>query len=92
MSGVVLAAGGSPEQVYLEEERGRVLARVDELKHRVTELEQQLQESRQEVRSPRNTSRLRAPLTASLSLPLCFSLSLSEIGRASCRERVSSPV
>lgn len=38
------------ERVYLEEERLRVLARVDELKIRVTDLEQQIQESRQEVR------------------------------------------
>ncbi len=34
---------------YLEEERVRVLAKVDELKARITELEQQLQESKQEV-------------------------------------------
>lgn len=34
---------------YLEEERVRVLARIDELKTRLTELEQQLQESKQEV-------------------------------------------
>ncbi|XP_035522096.1 pleckstrin homology-like domain family B member 1 isoform X3 [Morone saxatilis] len=39
----------SQEQVYLEEERNRILARVDDLKHRVTELEQQLQETKQEV-------------------------------------------
>ncbi|XP_038565095.1 pleckstrin homology-like domain family B member 1 isoform X2 [Micropterus salmoides] len=37
------------EQVYLEEERNRILARVDDLKHRVSELEQQLQETKQEV-------------------------------------------
>uniref|UniRef100_A0A1A7XS08 Pleckstrin homology-like domain family B member 1 n=1 Tax=Iconisemion striatum TaxID=60296 RepID=A0A1A7XS08_9TELE len=37
------------EQVYLEEERKRVLVRVDDLKHRVGELEQQLQETKQEV-------------------------------------------
>ncbi|XP_029925298.1 pleckstrin homology-like domain family B member 1 isoform X2 [Myripristis murdjan] len=37
------------EQIYLEEERNRVLARVDDMKHRVSELEQQLQETRQEV-------------------------------------------
>lgn len=37
------------EQVCLEEERSRILARVDDLKHRVTELEQQLQETKQEV-------------------------------------------
>uniref|UniRef100_UPI0037E8551D pleckstrin homology-like domain family B member 1 isoform X1 n=1 Tax=Semicossyphus pulcher TaxID=241346 RepID=UPI0037E8551D len=37
------------EQVYLEEERNRVLARVDDLKQRVSELEQQLQETKQEV-------------------------------------------
>ncbi|XP_018547864.1 pleckstrin homology-like domain family B member 1 isoform X6 [Lates calcarifer] len=37
------------EQVYLEEERNRTLARVDDLKHRVSELEQQLQETKQEA-------------------------------------------
>ncbi|XP_075887627.1 pleckstrin homology-like domain family B member 1 isoform X4 [Nelusetta ayraudi] len=37
------------EQAYLEEERNRILARVDDLKHRVSELERQLQETRQEV-------------------------------------------
>ncbi|KAM7397871.1 hypothetical protein PAMA_005959 [Pampus argenteus] len=37
------------EQIYLEEERNRVLIRVDDLKHRVSELEQQLQETKQEV-------------------------------------------
>lgn len=41
---------GQQERTYLEEERLRVLARVDELKTRVTDLEQQIQESRQEVR------------------------------------------
>lgn len=41
---------GQQERAYLEEERLRVLARVDELKTRVTDLEQQIQESRQEVR------------------------------------------
>ncbi|KAJ8386589.1 hypothetical protein AAFF_G00168210 [Aldrovandia affinis] len=38
---------------YLEEERVRVLARIDELKTRITELEQQLQESRQEAEMER---------------------------------------
>ncbi|XP_019133627.2 pleckstrin homology-like domain family B member 1 isoform X4 [Larimichthys crocea] len=37
------------EQVYLEEERSRILARVDDLKQRVGELEKQLQETKQEV-------------------------------------------
>ncbi|XP_071317156.1 pleckstrin homology-like domain family B member 1 isoform X8 [Trachinotus anak] len=37
------------EQVYLEEERTRILARVDNLKHRVSELERQLQETKQEA-------------------------------------------
>jgi len=40
---------GRLELGYLEEERVRVLAKVDELKGRITELEQQLQESKQEV-------------------------------------------
>ncbi|XP_034746714.1 pleckstrin homology-like domain family B member 1 isoform X6 [Etheostoma cragini] len=39
----------SQEQVYLEEERSRILARVDDLKYRVSELELQLQETKQEV-------------------------------------------
>ncbi|KAM9331739.1 pleckstrin homology-like domain family B member 1 [Pholidichthys leucotaenia] len=37
------------ELVYLEEERNKILARVDDLKGRVNELEQQLQETKQEV-------------------------------------------
>lgn len=37
------------EQIDLEEERNRILARIDDLKHRVSELEQQLQETKQEV-------------------------------------------
>lgn len=39
----------SEEKVYLEEERSRIIARVDDLKCRVSELERQLQETRQEV-------------------------------------------
>ncbi|XP_031428313.1 pleckstrin homology-like domain family B member 1 isoform X2 [Clupea harengus] len=48
-------AGSASQQelAYLEDERVRVLARVDELKARVTELEQQLQESRQEAEMER---------------------------------------
>lgn len=42
-------SGTRLELTYLEEERVRVLARVDELKARLTELEQQLQENKQEV-------------------------------------------
>nr|XP_046169673.1 pleckstrin homology-like domain family B member 1 [Oncorhynchus gorbuscha] len=38
---------------YLEDERVRVLARVDELKSQITELEQQLQESKQEAEMER---------------------------------------
>ncbi|KAI5098773.1 pleckstrin-like-like domain family B member 1 isoform X16, partial [Silurus meridionalis] len=41
------------ELSYLEEERVRVLARVDELKARLTELEQQLQENKQEAEMER---------------------------------------
>lgn len=48
------ANAGRHELSYLEEERVRVLARVDELKNRLMELEQQLQESKQEVRQRRN--------------------------------------
>uniref|UniRef100_A0A673NAV8 Pleckstrin homology-like domain family B member 1 n=1 Tax=Sinocyclocheilus rhinocerous TaxID=307959 RepID=A0A673NAV8_9TELE len=40
---------GRLELGYLEEERVRVLAKVDELKARIIELEQQLQESKQEA-------------------------------------------
>ncbi|KAG7471392.1 hypothetical protein MATL_G00124060 [Megalops atlanticus] len=49
------ASGGARrlELGYLEEERVRVLARVDELKTRITELEQQLQESKQEAEMER---------------------------------------
>uniref|UniRef100_A0AAR2K926 Pleckstrin homology-like domain family B member 1 n=1 Tax=Pygocentrus nattereri TaxID=42514 RepID=A0AAR2K926_PYGNA len=50
----VLSGGGSTLELgYLEEERVRVLARVDELKVRITELEQQLQESKQEAEMER---------------------------------------
>lgn len=42
-------SAGRQELGYLEEERVRVLARIDELKNRLMELEQQLQESKQEV-------------------------------------------
>uniref|UniRef100_A0A8C7TJQ8 Pleckstrin homology-like domain family B member 1 n=1 Tax=Oncorhynchus mykiss TaxID=8022 RepID=A0A8C7TJQ8_ONCMY len=42
-----------PQLGYLEDERVRVLARVDELKSRITELEQQLQESKQEAEMER---------------------------------------
>lgn len=48
---------GQQERAYLEEERLRVMARVDELKTRVTDLEQQIQESRQEVRLNHNHKR-----------------------------------
>ncbi|XP_016327820.1 pleckstrin homology-like domain family B member 1 isoform X5 [Sinocyclocheilus anshuiensis] len=44
---------GQQERAYLEEERLRVMARVDELKTRVTDLEQQIQESRQEAEMER---------------------------------------
>uniref|UniRef100_A0A4W5RR86 Pleckstrin homology-like domain family B member 1 n=1 Tax=Hucho hucho TaxID=62062 RepID=A0A4W5RR86_9TELE len=42
-----------PQLGYLEDERVRVLARFDELKSRITELEQQLQESKQEAEMER---------------------------------------
>ncbi|KAK0131168.1 Pleckstrin y-like domain family B member 1 [Merluccius polli] len=44
---------GPMELGYLEEERVQVLSRVDELKARLTELEQQLQESKQEAEMER---------------------------------------
>ncbi|XP_066518633.1 pleckstrin homology-like domain family B member 1 isoform X3 [Hoplias malabaricus] len=50
---VVSGGGSTLELGYLEEERVRVLTRVDELKARVTELEQQLQESKQEAEMER---------------------------------------
>lgn len=43
------SSAGRLELSYLEDERVRVLARVDELKSRLTELEQQHEESKQEV-------------------------------------------
>ncbi|KAF5908191.1 pleckstrin homology-like domain family B member 1 isoform X7, partial [Clarias magur] len=46
-------SGTRLELNYLEEERVRVLARVDELKARLTELEQQLQENKQEAEMER---------------------------------------
>uniref|UniRef100_A0A8C7KN02 Pleckstrin homology-like domain family B member 1 n=1 Tax=Oncorhynchus kisutch TaxID=8019 RepID=A0A8C7KN02_ONCKI len=53
VSGLGSGVSGRQEQQYLEEERTRVLSRVDKLKYRVTELEQQLQESRQEAEMER---------------------------------------
>ncbi|KAF4085909.1 hypothetical protein AMELA_G00100570 [Ameiurus melas] len=46
-------SGTRLELSYLEEERVRVLARVDELKARLAELEQQLQENKQEAEMER---------------------------------------
>ncbi|XP_053729355.1 pleckstrin homology-like domain family B member 1 isoform X11 [Synchiropus splendidus] len=46
-------SGSRLELGYLEEERVHVLARIDELKTRLTELEQQLQESKQEAEMER---------------------------------------
>ncbi|XP_043975296.1 pleckstrin homology-like domain family B member 1 isoform X5 [Gambusia affinis] len=46
-------SAGRSELTYLEDERTRVLARTDELKARLTELEQQLQESEQEAEMER---------------------------------------
>lgn len=43
------------EKAYLEEERSRILSRVDDLKHRVSELERQLQETKQEVKTCAST-------------------------------------
>ncbi|KAM6959060.1 pleckstrin homology-like domain family B member 1 isoform 2-T2 [Aplochiton taeniatus] len=47
------SCGSHLELNYLEEERVRILSRVDELKSRFTELEQQLQESKQEAEMER---------------------------------------
>ncbi|XP_037552806.1 pleckstrin homology-like domain family B member 1, partial [Nematolebias whitei] len=46
-------SSGHSELGYLEDERVRVLARIDEFKTRLTELEQQLQESKQEAEMER---------------------------------------
>uniref|UniRef100_UPI0037E8B167 pleckstrin homology-like domain family B member 1 isoform X3 n=1 Tax=Semicossyphus pulcher TaxID=241346 RepID=UPI0037E8B167 len=46
-------SAGRLELGYLEDERVRVLARIDEFKTRLTELEQQLQESKQEAEMER---------------------------------------
>ncbi|XP_074535181.1 pleckstrin homology-like domain family B member 1 isoform X11 [Halichoeres trimaculatus] len=46
-------SAGHLELGYLEDERVRVLARIDEFKSRLTELEQQLQESKQEAEMER---------------------------------------
>ncbi|XP_032446233.1 pleckstrin homology-like domain family B member 1 isoform X8 [Xiphophorus hellerii] len=46
-------SAGRSELTYLEDERTRVLARTDELKARLTELEEQLQESEQEAEMER---------------------------------------
>ncbi|XP_072249211.1 pleckstrin homology-like domain family B member 1 isoform X2 [Leuresthes tenuis] len=46
-------SAGHSEVSYLEDERVRVLARIDELKTRLAELEQQLQESKQEAEMER---------------------------------------
>ena len=74
-SGCGSGSGGRLELGYLEEERVRVLARGDELKTRLTALEQQLQESKQEVES---SHLLSTPLTSSLfSSPLTSSPVLS---------------
>ncbi|XP_046876992.1 pleckstrin homology-like domain family B member 1 isoform X7 [Hypomesus transpacificus] len=92
VSGVVLAAGGSPEQVYLEEERGRVLARVDELKHRVTEMEQQLQESRQEAEMERallqgERQAEQEQVEAETDIIAQLQLKLSQLDKATQREK-----
>uniref|UniRef100_A0A087XDY5 Pleckstrin homology-like domain family B member 1 n=1 Tax=Poecilia formosa TaxID=48698 RepID=A0A087XDY5_POEFO len=48
-----LCSAGRSELTYLEDERTHVLARTDEFKTRLTELEQQLQESEQEAEMER---------------------------------------
>uniref|UniRef100_A0A8C7XKN3 Pleckstrin homology-like domain, family B, member 1b n=1 Tax=Oryzias sinensis TaxID=183150 RepID=A0A8C7XKN3_9TELE len=48
-----LSGSSRSELAYLEEERVCILARIDELKTRLTELEQQLQESKQEAEMER---------------------------------------
>ncbi|KAI4890579.1 hypothetical protein NFI96_016200 [Prochilodus magdalenae] len=83
---------GQQEAGYLVEERVRVLARVDELKVRVTELEQQLQDSRQEAEMERALlqGERRAELDrveAELEIINQLQLKLSEVEKTIQREK-----
>ncbi|XP_071376745.1 pleckstrin homology-like domain family B member 1 isoform X2 [Centroberyx affinis] len=83
---------GGQEQVYLEEERNRVLARVDDLKHRVCELEQQLQETRQEVEMERALLQAerqaeQEQVEAETEIISQLQLKLSQLDKATQREK-----
>ncbi|XP_056140935.1 pleckstrin homology-like domain family B member 1 isoform X2 [Lampris incognitus] len=88
----VLPRAGSQEQVYLEEERSRVLASVDDLKNRVSELEQQLQETRQEMemeqallQAEKQEEQLQLEMETELISQL--QLKLSQLDKATQREK-----
>ncbi|XP_043094497.1 pleckstrin homology-like domain family B member 1 isoform X13 [Puntigrus tetrazona] len=83
---------GQQERAYLEEERLRVMARVDELKTRVTDLEQQIQESRQEAEMERALlqGERRAELDqveAELEIINQLQLKLNEVENSTQREK-----
>ncbi|KAM4619787.1 pleckstrin homology-like domain family B member 1 [Polymixia lowei] len=90
--GYLVPGSGSQEQVYLEEERSRVLARVDDLKHRVSELEQQLQETRQEVEMERallqaERQEEQEQVEAETEVISQLQLKLSQLDKATQREK-----
>ncbi|KAI2664690.1 Pleckstrin homology-like domain family B member 1 [Labeo rohita] len=83
---------GQQERAFLEEERLRVMARVDELKTRVTDLEQQIQESRQEAEMERALlqGERRAELDqveAELEIINQLQLKLNEVENSTQREK-----
>ncbi|XP_059406732.1 pleckstrin homology-like domain family B member 1 isoform X5 [Carassius carassius] len=83
---------GQQERAYLEEERLRVMARVDELKTRVTDMEQQIQESRQEAEMERALlqGERRAELDqveAELEIINQLQLKLNEVENSTQREK-----
>ncbi|XP_061660456.1 pleckstrin homology-like domain family B member 1 isoform X3 [Syngnathoides biaculeatus] len=80
------------EQIYLEEERSKMLARVDDLRHRVSELEQQLKETKQEVemeqallQAERQTEQEQAEAERELIAQL--QLKLSQLNKSTQREK-----
>ncbi|XP_061558860.1 pleckstrin homology-like domain family B member 1 isoform X5 [Phycodurus eques] len=80
------------ERIYLEEERSETLARVDDLRRRVSELEQQLKETKQEVemeqallQAEKQTEQERAQ--AELELIAQLQLQLSQSNEATQREK-----
>ncbi|XP_058631946.1 pleckstrin homology-like domain family B member 1 isoform X12 [Onychostoma macrolepis] len=83
---------GQQERAYLEEERLRVMARADELKTHVTDLEQQIQESRQEAEMERALlqGERRAELDqveAELEIINQLQLKLNEVENSTRREK-----